>query len=71
MNNKLDSLFDQYYKEHHFSGVALIKGSERVIFERAYGFAHRGFKVPNSISTMFQILLFSLSFETFQARTVF
>lgn len=42
MNHTLDSLFGQYYKEHHFAGAALIKNSENIRFERAYGFAHRG-----------------------------
>jgi len=53
METMLKSLFDQYSKEHHFAGTALIKKSEKIIFERAYGFAHRGFKVPNTIHTMF------------------
>jgi CubicO group peptidase (beta-lactamase class C family) len=53
MNTHLDLLFDKYNKEHHFAGAAYIKGSDKIIFARAYGFAHRGFKVPNTISTMF------------------
>jgi CubicO group peptidase (beta-lactamase class C family) len=53
IDNNLDSLFGLYYEEHHFSEAAFIKGSEKIIFERAYGFAHRGFKVPNTIHTMF------------------
>ncbi|XID91901.1 serine hydrolase domain-containing protein [Paenibacillaceae bacterium WGS1546] len=53
MDNNLESLFDKYDKEHHFAGAALIRGSENIIFERAYGFAHRGFKVPNTIRTRF------------------
>ncbi|XEC94928.1 serine hydrolase [Paenibacillus tarimensis] len=54
MNNHFDSLFDKYYEEHHFAGVAFIKGSETIHFERAYGFAHRGFKVLKTTSTMFE-----------------
>ncbi|SYX87098.1 serine hydrolase domain-containing protein [Paenibacillus alvei] len=53
MDHNLVSLFDKYYTDYHFAGAALIKGSEKTIFKRAYGFAHRGFKVPNTISTMF------------------
>lgn len=55
MNQALVSLFDQYHVEHHFSGAALIKGSEPIIFAQAYGYAHRGFKVPNTINTLFDI----------------
>lgn len=53
MDHKWDSLFDRYYEEHHFAGAALIKRREEVLFERAYGFSHRGFKVPNTIGTRF------------------
>lgn len=53
MGNHFDSLFDQYHEEHYFAGAALIKDNEKIIFERAYGFAHRGFKVPNTINTLF------------------
>lgn len=53
MDNKINSLFEQYYEEHNFAGAVLIKESEKIIFEQAYGFAYRGFKVPNTKSTMF------------------
>lgn len=53
MNDKIQSLFDQYYQEHHFSGAGLVKRNDTPIFEGAYGLAHRGFKVPNHIHTMF------------------
>ncbi|MFC3746627.1 serine hydrolase domain-containing protein [Paenibacillus sp. GCM10012306] len=53
MEHGLDTLFDQYARDHHFAGAALIKGREQTQFARAYGFAHRGFKIPNTISTMF------------------
>ncbi len=53
MERELRTLFDQYSKEHHFAGAALIQGSEATIFEGAYGYAHRGFQVPNTIRTMF------------------
>jgi CubicO group peptidase (beta-lactamase class C family) len=53
MNHRLDALFEQYAREHHFAGAALMKGREQTLFARAYGFAHRGFRVPNTINTMF------------------
>ncbi|MFF2015790.1 serine hydrolase domain-containing protein [Paenibacillus sp. NPDC058177] len=53
MEQHLDALFNVYAKEHHFAGAALIKGRGHTLFARAYGFAHRGFKIPNTISTMF------------------
>lgn len=53
MEQELASLFDRYHTEHHFSGTALTKQGERTLFERAYGYAHRGFKVLNRMDTMF------------------
>lgn len=53
MTNNLSSLFDTYYEQHHFSGAGLVKRGDEVIFAQAYGLAHRGFKVPNQLHTMF------------------
>ncbi|MGZ9586710.1 serine hydrolase domain-containing protein [Paenibacillus marinisediminis] len=53
MENELVSLFEQYYEEHHFAGAGLIKRSDHILFAGAYGLAHRGFKVPNHMDTMF------------------
>lgn len=49
----LNLLFDEYYTEQNFSGAGFIKRGDKVIFARAYGLAHRGFKVPNNINTRF------------------
>ncbi|GAA0410229.1 serine hydrolase domain-containing protein [Paenibacillus motobuensis] len=53
MYNELLSLFEEYYEKYNFSGAALIKKECKIIFAQAYGMAHRGFKVPNQINTMF------------------
>ncbi|MBB3072378.1 CubicO group peptidase (beta-lactamase class C family) [Paenibacillus baekrokdamisoli] len=53
MDKDLVSLFDQYYEEHNFFGAGLVKKSDKIIFARAYGLAHKGFKVSNHINTMF------------------
>lgn len=49
----LDSLFEQYHEERSFAGAAFIKAGEHVLFEQAYGYAHRGFQVPNTVDTRF------------------
>jgi len=46
-------LFEKYHREHRFSGAALLRGSGGDLFAQAYGYAHRGFKVPNAIDTPF------------------
>ena len=38
-----------------FSGVALIKRGDDVILHEAHGFAHRGFAIPNTVQTRFDI----------------
>ncbi|RXZ78652.1 class A beta-lactamase-related serine hydrolase [Paenibacillaceae bacterium] len=53
IQNQLVDLFDEYAANHHFSGAALMKESDRILLERAYGLAHRGFHVPNQMNTMF------------------
>ncbi len=53
MDRELQALFEQYHTEQHFSGAVLIKDNEKALFEGAYGFAHRGFKVPNTARTLF------------------
>lgn len=53
MCREIGALFDKYYTESNFSGAGLIKSSNSTIFANAYGYAHKGFKVENSINTMF------------------
>lgn len=53
MYKKIVSLYEQYHKESNFSGAGLVKNSSRTIFSNAYGYAHRGFKVKNTIDIMF------------------
>lgn len=53
MDSKIEKICDEFNKNHHFSGVCLVERGEDVLFERAYGFAHRGFQIPNNINTLF------------------
>lgn len=46
---------DRHGTESGFSGVALVtRGGERVV-HAAYGLAHRGFRVPNTVDTRFDV----------------
>jgi CubicO group peptidase (beta-lactamase class C family) len=49
----------QILKRHHadasFSGVCLVKRGGDVVVHEAFGFAHRGFGVPNTMETRFDI----------------
>lgn len=38
-----------------FSGAVLVAKGDKVVFERAYGYANRGFKAPNTLDTKFNL----------------
>jgi CubicO group peptidase (beta-lactamase class C family) len=46
---------DQVATEHGFSGVVWVDRDGQVEFARAYGFAHRPYRVPNAVDTRFAI----------------
>lgn len=64
MHNKITSLYEKYYKENNFSGAGLVKKGDDVIFAHAYGYAHRGLKVKNTIDTMFDTASVTKLFTT-------
>lgn len=53
MQQEAADLFQNAFKENHFSGAGLIKKGGQTLFEGAYGLAHRGFGVPNRMDTRF------------------
>ena len=46
---------DALAAEKGFSGVVRIDRGDEVVFEKAYGFAHRGYEIPNETDTRFAI----------------
>jgi CubicO group peptidase (beta-lactamase class C family) len=55
MTDSIQSLLDHYHAVHDFSGVCLIRQGDTDIVHHAYGLAHRGFNIPNDITTRFDI----------------
>ena len=53
MYDEIECLYEKYHKENNFSGAGLVKKGNDIVFACAYGYAHRGFKVKNTIDTMF------------------
>lgn len=53
MKEKIQKICDDFSKENNFSGVCLVRVENKVIFQQAYGLAHRGFNIPNNLNTMF------------------
>lgn len=50
---QIENLFNNYVENENFSGVGLVKKGDNLVFHKAYGDAHRGWKVPNQLDTKF------------------
>jgi len=55
MHSDIHAIIERHVESGEFSGVALVTQGDTVILHEAYGFAHRGFAVPNTIETRFDI----------------
>jgi CubicO group peptidase (beta-lactamase class C family) len=55
MRNEILSILDRYEAEDDFSGVVLVRQGNDDVVHEARGLAHRGFGVPNTVDTRFDI----------------
>ena len=55
MRDNILQILDRYHTKEDFSGVALIRRDDEEIVHQAFGLAHRGFNVSNTIETRFDI----------------
>jgi CubicO group peptidase (beta-lactamase class C family) len=55
INANLLDIIERYERERDFSGVCLVKQGDVEIVHEARGLAHRGFGVPNTIETRFDV----------------
>ncbi len=55
MKNQLREICEDFHKNQYYSGTCLIKQSETVVFSNAYGMAHKGFHIPNTLDTKFDV----------------
>jgi len=53
LTSELDQYFRELTQQDKFSGVVLIKQGEQEIFSKAYGYASRAWKVPNTLDVRF------------------
>lgn len=53
IQQKIKEIFNKYVQDANFSGAALVKRGETILFHEAYGDAHKGFKIKNTIKTKF------------------
>jgi CubicO group peptidase (beta-lactamase class C family) len=53
--NPLEDSVDRLAAETGFSGVVRVDGDDGVRLAKAYGLAHRGYRIPNALDTQFAI----------------
>src|SRR5207248_9705601 len=59
---RIDSYLQPYVQSGNFSGAVLAKVNGKTVFEKAYGFADRERKVPNTVETRFHVASVSMQF---------
>lgn len=52
---KIDSLIQQYVDTKQFSGSVLVAKNSEILYQQAFGYANREQKVPNAVTTNFNI----------------
>jgi CubicO group peptidase (beta-lactamase class C family) len=50
---QIENLFNEYAENENFAGVGFVRIGDTLAFHKAYGYAHRGWKVPNQLDTKF------------------
>lgn len=59
---EIESYVEPYVRTNNFSGVILVSRGGVPVFARAYGFADRQRRIPNSLKTRFHIASMSMQF---------
>lgn len=49
----IENICNEWSENYNFSGVCMFKVNCETVFEKAYGYANRAFKIPNRIDTKF------------------
>lgn len=55
MRNNISATVDKYLTESGFSGACLVNRGNEIILHKAFGLARRGFGIPNTVDTRFDI----------------
>src|SRR3954463_7963889 len=58
----IDSYVAPFAKTNNFSGVVLIASNGRAVYSKAFGFADREGRIPNSLQTRFHVASMSMQF---------
>lgn len=62
VGEQIDAYLQPYVQSGNFSGAVLAKENGKIVFEKAYGFADRERKTPNTIQTRFHVASVSMQF---------
>lgn len=62
--NDIENLFDDYAKNHYFSGAGIIKIGNEVIYGKGKGYANKAWKIENSLTTKFDTASITKLFTT-------
>ena len=55
MKDYLEKICEEYVQNHNFSGVCMLKRKGITVFNEAYGYASRPFRIPNNTETRFDV----------------
>lgn len=62
LSKKIEEIMDKH--KNDFSGVVLVKNSSDIIYSKAFGYAHMGWKIPNNMDTRFDTASITKLFTT-------
>ena len=55
VRDQIDDVLERAARDAHFSGVCLVTRGSDIVYHRAFGLAHLGYGIPNTLSTRFDI----------------
>ncbi|MBU3209490.1 GNAT family N-acetyltransferase [Clostridium algidicarnis] len=64
LKNNTENLFEDYEQNHYFSGVGFVKIKDEIIYGGAKGYAHKGYKIENTLTTKFDTASITKLFTT-------
>lgn len=64
VNRNIENLFEDYAQNHYFSGAGLVKIGNEIIYGDAKGYAHRAWKIKNTLTTKFDTASITKLFTT-------
>ncbi len=64
IEERIKEIVERYAAEKDFSGAILVKKANDILFSDAYGYAHKGWKIKNTVDTKFDTASVTKLFTT-------